>query len=54
MNFGSIADKFFCDSLVQEGILEDDNYRIVTGVTFSFGGITKENAYALVTITNTN
>lgn len=43
MNICSVADKFFCDALVEYGILEDDNYHIVNSITNTFGSIDKHN-----------
>ena len=42
-NICSIVDKFFCDALVNQGKLEDDNYQIVKQVTYKFGQIDKKN-----------
>lgn len=42
-NICSIVDKFFCDALVNQGKLEDDNYQIVKQVTYKFGQVDKEN-----------
>lgn len=42
-NICSIVDKFFCDALVNQGKLEDDNYQIVRQVTYKFGQVDKEN-----------
>jgi hypothetical protein len=50
VNFGSIVDKFFSDTLTQEGIIEDDNYTFLDDVSFGFGGITAQE-HILVTIT---
>ena len=36
-NVGTVVDKFFCDCLVHSGILEDDNYAIVNGVSYVLG-----------------
>jgi len=38
MNYGSIIDKFFCDSISEIGIIEDDKIPIITKVSFEFGG----------------
>lgn len=42
-NIGSVTAKFFQDSLVHYGKLEDDNYDFVKGVEFVFGGVDKDN-----------
>ncbi len=35
--------KFLMDTLVEEGIIEDDHYDYVTEITTEFGGIDKDN-----------
>jgi len=40
-NVCSIVDKFFCDCLVENNILIDDNFRILPDVGYTFGGISK-------------
>lgn len=42
-NVCSVADKFFSDSLVNAGILEDDNYNFIVSSTFKFGAIDRED-----------
>lgn len=42
-NTCSIVDKFFCDALVELGIIVDDNYKFLPKVTFEFGEIDKMN-----------
>lgn len=49
-NICSIVDKFFSDTLVSKGKLEDDNYTIVPRITYSFGGIDKIHPRVEVTI----
>lgn len=49
-NVCSIVDKFFCDALVKNQKLEDDNYTIVKDVKYQFGEIDKENPRVTVTI----
>lgn len=49
-NICSIVDKFFSDTLVSKGKLEDDNYTIVPRVTYSFGRIDKIRPRVEVTI----
>lgn len=49
-NICSIIDKFFCDALVELGILPDDNYTIISGISYSFGGIDKSNPRCEITI----
>ena len=51
MNIGCIVDKYFSDTLVACGILEDDNMDFIPEVTFSFGGHTEEKeSYCIVEI----
>ena len=38
-NVLSIVDKYFCDSIVELGVIPDDNYKIIPKVTYKFGGI---------------
>jgi hypothetical protein len=42
-NVCSIADKFFADSLVNLGVIEDDNHDVIADIQFVYGGISKEN-----------
>lgn len=49
-NVLSIVDKFFCDALVENRIIEDDNYTIVRKVQFEFGEVDKLNPRAEVEI----
>lgn len=46
MNIGSILDKFTADTLVDVGLIQDDNYHIISKVTFDFGGIDRVNPRA--------
>lgn len=50
-NICSIVDKFFCDVLVKNHKLEDDNYTIVKDVKYQIGKVDKENPRVTVTIT---
>ncbi len=38
LNFVAVVDKFALDSLVERGVLEDDNYNYVVGYTVTYGG----------------
>ncbi|MCP4988508.1 MAG: hypothetical protein GY928_21390 [Colwellia sp.] len=38
LNFVAVVDKFALDSLVERGVLEDDNYNYVVGYTVAYGG----------------
>ena len=49
MNVCSVISKFFLDSLVQEGVLIDDDYTVVQSEQWIFGGI-KDRDYCEVTI----
>ncbi len=42
-NVCSIVDKFFCDALVKAGRLPDDNYMYLPKITYSLGGVDKNN-----------
>lgn len=42
-NIGSVITKFTHDALVEFGILEDDNYKIVEEIVYRFGGIDKDD-----------
>lgn len=42
-NVCSVVDKFFSDTLVLNGKLEDDNYHYLKSITYRFGGIDKTN-----------
>lgn len=43
MNWTSVVDKFFQDTMVKAGKLIDDNYQYVPEVISRFGGIDKVN-----------
>lgn len=43
MNWTSVVDKFFQDTMVKAGKLTDDNYQYVPEVISKFGGIDKIN-----------
>jgi len=49
-NVGSVVDKFVCDALVSEGVLEDDNIYIIPRVEFVFAGVDVKNPRAEITI----
>lgn len=42
-NFGYVVSKYCNDALVEYGILEDDDTKVVTEVNFKFGGYAVEN-----------
>jgi hypothetical protein len=45
-NVLSMVDKYFCDSLVTMGVLEDDNYQYIQEIDFRLGGFDpKERGY---------
>lgn len=41
-----IVDKYFCDALVEAGLIEDDNFKHLPQVSFRFGGVDRENPRA--------
>ena len=45
-NILCIVDKYFCDALVEAGLLEDDNFNHLPQVEFRFGAVDKENPRA--------
>ena len=49
-NVCSVVDKFFCDALVELGKLPDDNIKHLSQISFSFGGVDKDNPRIEVTI----
>ncbi len=49
-NICSIVDKFFSDTLVSAGIIEDDNYTVVLSSLSRFGGFDKGRSRVEVTI----
>ena len=49
-NIGSILAKFTHDVLTEAKIISDDNYQVISKLTFEFGGINIENPRAEVTI----
>ena len=50
-NVCSVVDKFFSDTLVSSGVVEDDNYLFLKKVVYEFGGIDKDNPRVEATIT---
>jgi hypothetical protein len=42
-NICAVVDKFFCDALVAEKVLPDDNYTHLLGVSYEFGEIDPTN-----------
>lgn len=49
-NVCSIVDKFFSDCLTKHEIIEDDNYKFLTTVSYAFGSVDKTNPRVDVTI----
>ena len=49
-NICSIVDKYFCDALVDLGLIPDDNFDHVKEVTYRFGEIDKNNPRVEVVI----
>lgn len=50
-NICCIVDKFFCDTLVHKGIIEDDNYNVIKKINYLFGKVDKHNPHINVTLT---
>jgi len=50
MNVGSIADKYFSDTLVETGKIPDDNQKHVVLNTFSFGGVAPMDGHIIATV----
>lgn len=42
-NVLSIHDKFFCDALVEKGVIADDDYNCIPEVNYKFGEVDKES-----------
>lgn len=53
-NVGSIIQKFTDDSLIELGIIPDDNFKIISEVLYRFGGVDKDNPHAELKITKVN
>ena len=49
-NVCSVVDKFFCDTLVSAGIINDDDYTVLSKVSYIYGGIDKDNPRVEATI----
>lgn len=49
-NICSVVDKFFSDALVHYGCIEDDNYKILKGVSFEFSEIDPGNPHVDIEI----
>lgn len=45
-----IVDKFFSDTFVEAGKIEDDSFQYITGVKYSYGAVNKENPHVDVII----
>lgn len=50
-NVGAIVQKFTDDSLIELGIIPEDNYKIIQEVLYRFGEVDKENPHAELRIT---
>ena len=50
MNVGSIADKYFSDTIVESGKIPDDNTDHIVLSTFSFGGLSQMDGHAIATV----
>lgn len=53
MNIGSIVDKYFSDTLVECGIIPDDDYHHILHVSFGFGGL-MDSECVIATISELN
>ena len=42
-NVGAVISKMFLDTLVTNGVIDDDDYRYVPEIVYKFGGFSKEN-----------
>jgi Holliday junction resolvase RusA-like endonuclease len=40
-NVLSIVDKFTCDALAELGFIKDDNHKVISKVTYQYGGVDK-------------
>jgi hypothetical protein len=49
-NVCSIVDKFFCDTMVNCGRIEDDNYNVIVANDYRFGGKVNGETHVVVTI----
>ena len=49
-NVCAIVDKYFCDAMVEKGIIPDDDYKHIVQVTYVFGGYEKGNPHCDVEI----
>lgn len=49
-NTCSIVDKFFCDSLVKTGVIPDDDFSVITQVTYCYGALDPKNPRVEATI----
>lgn len=50
-NVCSIVDKFFCDTLTENGLIPDDNYTILPATMSKFGAVDPKNPRATVEAT---
>lgn len=50
-NVCAVVDKFFSDTLVNAGLIPDDNYNVVVSVSYRFGGVDKACPRVEATIT---
>lgn len=50
MNVGSVADKYFSDTMVGVGKIPDDSQEHVVLVTFSFGGVAPMDGHTIATV----
>jgi len=50
-NVCSVVDKFFCDALVELGIVPDDNYEHLPLVTYKFGDVLPKDGKVIAHVT---
>lgn len=50
MNVGSVADKYFSDTMVEAGKIPDDSQEHVVLITFSFGGVCPMDGHTIATV----
>lgn len=53
-NVLSIHDKFFCDALVEKGVIKDDDYTNISEVVYKFGEVDKDNPRVEIYIKSNN
>jgi len=49
-NICTVVDKFFCDAMVKENLIDDDDYRYIAELLYSYGGYEKGNQHVLAQV----